>query len=681
MPDVAPMPAPNAPDAAAPAATVAPPAEPTPDAAPPMMQDQAQPAAPPPPGSFFKHLSHSFAGAVLGALSGDQKVSYEVDDDQHSPNYGKTIKKTVPATTGDKIREIARNALVGLAAGSQTQGPSALGALGVGAVAAQNAVAQQDQQKKNEAQKDFELQQKTLMDKAQRAHYVSLTYSNTMDALQKGNEMNFKGNKAIADAYMANPAIGGEVISQNEAKQKIAADPHFLLRLMPIGQVPLTAPDGQAITSADGTPSLGMQFYVRPETVTGKTPLPAAIVQEIKDYNGAGITNWKKLTEGTELTDQQITSVLSAIQDVKKKETAGWEAPKTAYKDGKPVAFNPAAPEGKQYRDYPAGVSPASPKDVAETRKLEAEAKAKEQEAVNLKQFGISIPPTYTPAPTADKMSMEDLQKDLMSKGVTVPPSFGTLYAVAHYDSPLSTFPSRKVKGSEQLDQQTANDFIRRLINPSYDVKNYEAVKNMEKEFDSTKNNTAGGSLIAFNTATAHLGQLIQAGMALKNGDIKTLNRIAQAYNIETNQPAPLVFNAIRDALAGELGKSFKGAAADVPEREAIVQNISNAQNPDTVIQVASANAHLMLSKAHALASHYFMLTGKYPKNLMTPEAKAVYDQLGIDTSLPGAPSAPSATSQNQIPPDAKSRIKKGDQVIGYRDKDGKAVLFGAGAQ
>ena len=53
-----------------------------------------------------------------------------------------------------------------------------------------------------------------------------------------------------------------------------------------------------------------------------------------------------------------------------------------------------------------------------------------------------------------------------------------------------------------------------------------------------------------------------------------------------------VVFNAIEDALVGELGKTYKGGPAEIPEREAIHKNMDSSAPADVAQNWARAQAH-----------------------------------------------------------------------------------------
>jgi hypothetical protein len=58
-------------------------------------------------------------------------------------------------------------------------------------------------------------------------------------------------------------------------------------------------------------------------------------------------------------------------------------------------------------------------------------------------------------------------------------------------------------------------------------------------EFNSTKPGTAGGKLVAVNTAVAHLDALTPLIDAMQSGNLTALNKARQFYEKQTGQPAP----------------------------------------------------------------------------------------------------------------------------------------------
>lgn len=324
----------------------------------------------------------------------------------------------------------------------------------------------------------------------------------------------------------------------------------------------------------------------------------------------------------------------------------------------------------------------------AKTAQEQAEAAQKREAAAlsaeqikQMRQLGTSVPDGYVPDPSNFTLSATQLQSKLAQQGVKVPGNFQALYGMAHYDVDPNTFPSRPYNRPGmplQMSKAQAEDAIRAFVNPNYDEKNYTAVKDMEKEFASTKQNTAGGSLIAFNTAIGHAYQLYQASQALQNGDVPALNRIAVQLGLQTGNAAPVVFDAIKTALVGEIGKTFKGAAPDVPEMQEIATTLNTAQSPDQIRgAIIGAYGHLLETKAGNVIQHYVDYTGHLPPSTFSPTTVTALRGMGLDPAavLPGGATVaqggtanpnPQGGGQPQIPAGATPVTVNG-KTVGYR--------------
>lgn len=317
---------------------------------------------------------------------------------------------------------------------------------------------------------------------------------------------------------------------------------------------------------------------------------------------------------------------------------------------------------------------------LAQARQEEATAQLNEAQAKALQEMGVNIPQGYVPDVNNFTLSATNLQQKLTSQGVKVPGNYGTLYAIGHYDADPKTLTTTLRRGVGQMTRDQAIAYIRTFINPNYDDATYDAVKNMEKEFADTRPNTAGGNLTAFNTATLHLGQLFDASVALQNNDVTALNKIANDIGVQyAGQSAPAIYDAIKGALVGELGKTFKGAAADIPERDDISANLSRNNAPGVLADLSKQYAHLMLSKAAAQIAQYYAYKGALPPRAIDPLAQQVYQRMGIDTNeiYPAGSSAPVGSSGNPNPvPNASKTVPPGKyaakdaqgNVVGYAD-------------
>ena len=252
-------------------------------------------------------------------------------------------------------------------------------------------------------------------------------------------------------------------------------------------------------------------------------------------------------------------------------------------------------------------------------------------EAENLKNSGMQLPATYKPIPNARVLPAADVKKQLTDQGIQLPNDFDQLWAIDHMKGDIKDYPSRVTKGSGQKSLSQAATQIRALIDPDFDETKFPAIKKQVEEFSSVKPNTAGGNIVSFNTATSHLQQLYTASQALQNRDPRAWNQVANAYGLQTGASPKIVFDAIRGALVGELGKTFKGGPADIPERADIEKTVSSDASPTQISDWAKTEARLMQSKSQALINQYYAWTGELPPNAIDAHTAAAFKGLGID--------------------------------------------------
>lgn len=300
---------------------------------------------------------------------------------------------------------------------------------------------------------------------------------------------------------------------------------------------------------------------------------------------------------------------------------------------------------------------------AAQAQQERATAELDQAQVAQFKAMGITAPVGYKPDPNNFTLDQSALQQKLTSQGVSTPYNFATLYGIAHYDIDPKTLTTTLRKGVGQMTRDGAMNYVRNFMNTNYDEKEYDALKNMEKEFADTRQGTSGGNLIAFNTATGHLGQLYDAALAMNNNDLVALNKIANDLGVKTaGMSAPAIFDAVKGALVGELGRTFKGAAADIPERNDIEENLSRNNAPNVLMDLTKTYAHLMLTKAGAQVAHYYAFKGTLPAQTIDPLARQVYQRLGINVSdiLPQGATTPVGSTANPNPPSNQGQVPQG---------------------
>ena len=128
-----------------------------------------------------------------------------------------------------------------------------------------------------------------------------------------------------------------------------------------------------------------------------------------------------------------------------------------------------------------------------------------------------------------------------------------------------------------------------------------------------------------FNTATDHLKLLKEAADALQNGNIIAFNRAANAWSTATGNAAPTNFDSVRNAVAGELSKTFRGASATNEEINLITGTINNTQSPDQLHGSIDYYLKLMDGKMEALKGQYE--AGKQGKPNFPNKGEKTYKQ------------------------------------------------------
>lgn len=230
-------------------------------------------------------------------------------------------------------------------------------------------------------------------------------------------------------------------------------------------------------------------------------------------------------------------------------------------------------------------------------------------------------------------MASADLQKDLKSKGVKVPSNFEALYAVGHNAADLKTLPARTMKGANQMDAQTGLSFIRQYINPQYQESDYSAAQGLNKELASTRQGTAGGSLLSAGVASNHLELLDQAATALDNNDTQALNNIANSIGVQFGKSPAVTFKAIADQVNQEVGKVVAGGTPHEAELENLRKNLNSDQSPEQTRNVIKSYIGLMSGRVNEVNERSQQYFGRDVKGV-SPAVARVFAKYGFD--VPG---------------------------------------------
>lgn len=620
----------------------------------PVAQPAPSPASLPITATSANKQTHNFIGRALGglldAVAGPGTPTYTTTAD------GKLIANAAPPrSTAQKMEAIASHMLTGLSAPSP-QEPSGiatlLGGVGAGFGAVRKQMSEADKAAQGKAREDFETTQQSKLRQMEIGKQNALEFSTYMANRRTLNDMNpiYQEGNQFLKTIQASPDLASHIheMTDQELQQKMT-DPTFVHThiVKALGWQPDADPaTGDTIRDSSGQLTSHMTFAVMDGTKDGKIIVSPEWAADFAKYGKmAGIPNVSGIKAGDTYEWGQLLPLHNKIDEQKKFVTEGELSREYAWQtDAKgkktPISINPRLPIGDSERIKQLDYVPAKLLDEQATVDLkEAQAANQREQAKNQNLFG---PNAVDPLAAANykapdnlmAQKPEDLRQYLTQNKQPVPANFETLYSVGHYDNdPAKYFSANPRKGSGLMSRDAAMNYIRRYVNPNYQDTNYDAVKKMKVEFADLSPNKPGGNLLAFNVATGHLGQLWVAAEALHNNDVQALNRIANTIGAQVGTSPTATFNSVKTALTEEIGKNLKGSSADIPLIESIQKTLNTDMAPTQLAHSLQAYAHVMLKKAKETGLAYHAFTGEWPPNTVSDDARAVYKDLGIDSS------------------------------------------------
>lgn len=281
------------------------------------------------------------------------------------------------------------------------------------------------------------------------------------------------------------------------------------------------------------------------------------------------------------------------------------------------------AAEADAKRKTPEGQADLLHKQLENQALIQAAAQAKAQGQ------GIQVPNNFTPNPKANEMEAGALQADLSRKGVSIPPNYSALYAIAHNAADLATLPTTPRKGVNVMPRDQALSFIRTYINPQYQEGDYSAAKKLSGELASTRVGTAGGTLLSAGTAANHLNLLEQAGQALNNNDVQAINKLANTFGIAVGKSPAVTFQAIAEQVNSEVAKVVAGGQPNEAELKNNRDNLNRDQSPEQIRNVIRSYVGLMNGRIGEIDDRSMQYFGRHVKGI-SPTAVQVFNQHGF---------------------------------------------------
>lgn len=140
-----------------------------------------------------------------------------------------------------------------------------------------------------------------------------------------------------------------------------------------------------------------------------------------------------------------------------------------------------------------------------------------------------------------------------------------------------------------------------RAVNPQYNSGDHDIENHLRNSYIAGKQ---GQALTAFSTAQTHLEILRQASDALHNGDLTAFNALSQQYAKATGSSAPTDFNAVKNAVKGEVARALTGNVT-VSEQAELDKDFNNASSPRQIAGVAKKYMQLIDGKKQAMRETY----------------------------------------------------------------------------
>lgn len=195
--------------------------------------------------------------------------------------------------------------------------------------------------------------------------------------------------------------------------------------------------------------------------------------------------------------------------------------------------------------------------------------------------------------------------------------------------------------------------------------------------FDKPGPNSGSGQLTAINQASAHLGQLLDASQALKNGDVQAVNSFVNNVKNATGDPSVVDFNTAKTAVASELTRVYRGAGGTGEEVTQAEKNLSANSSPAQIRSAVNSSLNLMNGRIQAIDSNYRRVMGKnadtsgfYDDETVRRMKDAGIKIGGEGKSVQSSTAAPSSSA----PPGGKLIGHSGGKAV-YAMPDGSHVM------
>jgi flagellum-specific peptidoglycan hydrolase FlgJ len=197
---------------------------------------------------------------------------------------------------------------------------------------------------------------------------------------------------------------------------------------------------------------------------------------------------------------------------------------------------------------------------------------------------------------------------------------------------------------------------------PSFESGNPAARTKMQADAATGK---LGQNNNALNTAIGHLGELSETATKLNNSNWTPYNSVANYLATKKGDPAVTNFNTVRDKVAEEFTRVYRGAGGAEADVKREIENMNAANSPAQLHQAISHMAELAQSKIDANQEQYKTVMGPISKARPMVSEKTVKTLELLRTRASGLPAESAPIAAPKAPP------KAGDMQDGWRFKGG----------
>lgn len=667
-PEVTPMAAPEPPSPSS-----------TPEMAPPEVQSAPPttahfppPAAPAPPpqqkpGEMFKNLSHSFMGAVLGTMAGREKTTGYTTDET-----GKQTPVTTHMTSGDQLRQIARSALLGLAAGAnapkQKSGmASALGGLGAGAESAVEQGKQDDQKMRKQSADDFDRSQKVLLNKAANAHIAV----QTMHLVQEMRNSNLESQSKVAalgqDTLDAAIAGGNRVVAQDvhmDDLMKAKQDHPEYLDYTPV--LTKTLPKEGADPN---DPDAVDRFYSLVD-LTKPVAMTPMMIGHLKAVGFPGAENLKpgqsvgpKEFQGTWY--QGLKMYNAALLDPKNKDVIDVT---DANGNTMKAVYNKTLNTTEILRDPDTGKPLGGKVETMTSRIKGADGKTYDVLFTKSGQRIKTLGEAGTAADNSTFQTLGDYGKSGEAYLATVPQPFqNDVKMIGKYDmEPAALGRGGAMRGAIMSAVGQYND--------KWSEREYKTRYDYLKGYQNSANGD-GAARSRINTALGHLDMLGQAAPGIAKNDYRALNQLANEYGIQADRPGPVLYNLVAEKAATEAAAATGSNTKEEIERQR--KNLSIDAGPIQQREQIAGNIALLKTQAETVENNFKQAMGgqssdELGRPVIYPQNKPILDKWSLKSNPQSGP--PPGMVHVQIPGAAPGYVPK-EKLAEFQQKHPNAQV------